>query len=169
MNVAKIKLKHAKDIDGVMNYCKGYSMSGLFYLGGDAIVGFKINQWIDKKMAGMILLCSVIAKDLEVKAKLSAKFIDRTGHARQGITGDSTGGGSNYNINLSYGVDYGEILEEGSKPHVIEGNPYLYWKGASHPVKRVNHPGTKGFHTLENTLQENKGTVINAVKDYWGS
>ena len=132
-------------------------------------MGFRVIDFINKKMAGMALLCNVIAKDLEGKAKGSAKWQDRTAHARQGITGDSTGGGNNFNINLSHGVDYGEILEEGSKPHVIEGNPYLYWKGASHPVKRVNHPGTKGFHTLENTLQENKGTVINAFKDYWGS
>ena len=132
-------------------------------------MGFRVIDFINKKMAGMALLCNIIAKDLEGKAKGGAKWQDRTSHARQGITGDSTGGGNNFNINLSYGVDYGEILEEGSKPHVIQGNPYLYWKGASHPVKRVNHPGTKGFHTLENTLQENKNSVVNAVKDYWGS
>ena len=123
------------------------------------------------KMAGMSSLCNTIAKDLEGKAKTSAKWTDRTSHARQTLTGDSTGSGSNYNINLNYGVDYGEILEEGSPAHVItpKNSKALYWKGADHPVKRVNHPGTQGFHTLENTLQENKGTVVNAVKDYWGS
>lgn len=129
---------------------------------------FKVIDYINRKKAGMGVLCNAISKDLEGKAKQSAKWTDRSAHARQGITGDSTGGGNSYNINLSYGVDYGGILEEGSKPHIIEGNQYLYWKGAAHPVRRVNHPGTKGFHTLENTLKENKDTVINAIKDYWG-
>lgn len=31
---------------------------------------------------------------------------------------------------------------EGTQPHIIEGNPWLYWPGAEHPVRRVNHPGT---------------------------
>ena len=119
----------------------------------------------------MGLLCNLISKDLEGKAKSSAGWKDRTANARQGLSGSATGSNGNYIISLSHGVEYGAILEEGSKPHIITANSgsALYWKGASHPVKRVNHPGTKGFHTLENTLQENKGTVINAVKDYWGS
>lgn len=34
------------------------------------------------------------------------------------------------------------FLEKGTKPHIITGNPWLYWPGAKHPVKKVNHPGT---------------------------
>lgn len=134
-------------------------------------MSFHVIDFINEKMAGMSVLCNNIAKDLEGKAKQGAKWTDRTAHARQLITGDSTGEGNNYNINLSHNVDYGGVLEEGSKPHVItpKNGKGLYWKGAEHPVKRVNHPGTKGFHTLENTLNENKGFVKSVLKEYWGS
>jgi hypothetical protein len=45
--------------------------------------------------------------------------------------------------------------EFGSHPHVIEAKPgsALFWPGAEHPVKRVNHPGTPAFHTLRNALK----------------
>ena len=35
--------------------------------------------------------------------------------------------------------------DTGTRPHTItpRRKRALYWKGASHPVKRVNHPGTK--------------------------
>jgi hypothetical protein len=36
-------------------------------------------------------------------------------------------------------------LEKGTKPHKITGNPWLYWKGARHPVRFVNHPGTRPY------------------------
>lgn len=41
------------------------------------------------------------------------------------------------------------------------------WKGASHPVKKVNHPGTKGFKTIESTLESNKAMVKSAIIKYW--
>jgi len=39
------------------------------------------------------------------------------------------------------GYPYPVGLEFGTRPHLIEGNPWLWWEGASHPVRRVNHPG----------------------------
>ena len=130
---------------------------------------FNIIEFIDRKKAGMSLLCNIISKNLEGKAKENAKWTDRTAHARQGIAGESSGINGQHNISLSYGVDYGEILEEGQKPHDItpKNGKALYWKGAAHPVKRVHHPGTEGFHTLENTLKDSKEEVISLVKEYW--
>ncbi|MGL6298658.1 MAG: hypothetical protein ACRC1M_05755 [Methanobacteriaceae archaeon] len=40
------------------------------------------------------------------------------------------------------GYSYPEGVEYGTSPHIIEGNPWLYWPGAKHPVRRVQHPGT---------------------------
>jgi phage gpG-like protein len=39
--------------------------------------------------------------------------------------------------------EYAAAHQLGSKPHVIEAKnkKALFWKGASHPVKSVNHPG----------------------------
>jgi hypothetical protein len=42
-------------------------------------------------------------------------------------------------------VDYAYWVHQGTRSHVIlpKNKKALYWKGAEHPVKRVNHPGTK--------------------------
>lgn len=132
-------------------------------------MGFEVNEWLHRKKAGMYALCNMFANDLENKAKQNASWKDRTSHARQALHSGVEGGGNEYSIYLSHGVEYGAILEEGSKPHVIKpkNKKYLYWKGAAHPVKEVNHPGTKGFKTIENTLKENKKMIVNTVIEYW--
>jgi Bacteriophage HK97-gp10, putative tail-component len=47
------------------------------------------------------------------------------------------------------------IIEHGSRPHVIEAKngKALFWEGARHPVKKVNHPGTPARHILRNALR----------------
>jgi hypothetical protein len=51
-------------------------------------------------------------------------------------------------------VDYSVDVELGTAPHVINAKPgsALYWPGADHPVKRVNHPGTKPYPYLRPAL-----------------
>lgn len=48
------------------------------------------------------------------------------------------------------------ILEFGSRPHIIrpKGNKLLFWPGAKHPVKEVNHPGTPAFRVLGDATEE---------------
>jgi len=130
---------------------------------------FEVIEFIDRKKAGMSLLCNLIAKDFEAQAKSLAKWTDRTTNARQGLNGGMDGSNGNYTIYIAHGVDYGEILEEGSKPHDIraKSGSGLYWKGAAHPMKVVHHPGTKGFHTIEDTLNENKDKTIERIAEYW--
>ena len=43
--------------------------------------------------------------------------------------------------------EYANPIEYGSKPHVIVPNAKqaLFWAGAGHPVKSVNHPGNKEY------------------------
>lgn len=132
-------------------------------------MAFEVINYIKRKKAGMSLLCKVISNDLENKAKDNAKWTDRTAHARQGLHGETESSSNQHTIYIAYGVDYGEVLEEGSKPHVIEpkNKKYLYWKGAAHPVKKVNHPGTKGFHTVEDTLKEGKEKTLKIITEYW--
>src|SRR6202043_190641 len=42
-------------------------------------------------------------------------------------------------------ASYAPFVEFGTKPHVIEAKnaKALYWNGAAHPVRKVNHPGTQ--------------------------
>lgn len=74
-------------------------------------------------------------------------------------------------------LDYAKPVHEGSKPHVIRPRTKqaLFWKGANHPVKKVNHPGTKGnpFFTrgldrarpaIDVELGEIGGDVLGQVK-----
>ncbi len=46
-------------------------------------------------------------------------------------------------------------IEHGTRPHVIEARnaAALFWEGARHPVRRVNHPGTPAMHILRNALR----------------
>ncbi len=46
-------------------------------------------------------------------------------------------------------------IEHGTRPHVIEAKDAgaLFWEGARHPVRRVNHPGTPAMHVLRNALR----------------
>ncbi|MCD3202802.1 hypothetical protein G8V05_05165 [Clostridium botulinum C/D] len=134
--------------------------------------GFKAIGYIEKRKAGMYILCNLIAKKLEKSSKNNATWKDRTGNARQGIKGISTSSKTCrvFTISLSHSVDYGSILEEGSEPHVIrpKNKKALYWKGAAHPVKEIHHPGTKGTHELENTINNNTSVIKTALINYWG-
>lgn len=54
----------------------------------------------------------------------------------------------------SLDVNYATDVELGTSPHVINAKPgsALYWPGADHPVKRVNHPGTRPYPYLRPAL-----------------
>lgn len=130
---------------------------------------FKVIDYINRKKAGMYALCNLFANNLENEAKTKASWKDRSSHARQAMHSGVEGGDNKYSIYLSHGVEYGEILEEGSKPHIItpKNGKALYWKGAAHPVRKVNHPGTKGFRTIETTLNNNKEMIVDKIIKYW--
>lgn len=51
-------------------------------------------------------------------------------------------------------VNYATDVELGTAPHVIVPNAKqaLSWPGAEHPVKKVNHPGTRPYPYLRPAL-----------------
>lgn len=49
-------------------------------------------------------------------------------------------------------LEYAHYMEDGTSPHVIMGNPFLYWKGANHPVDYVIHPGTKAYEYMQKSF-----------------
>ena len=75
-----------------------------------------------------------------------------TGHLRRSNHSKVDG----FTGTVSNNVKYAKIIEEGSKAHKIRPRKkkYLYWKGASHPVKEVNHPGTKPYPFLKPALDK---------------
>src|SRR3954470_5658671 len=51
-------------------------------------------------------------------------------------------------------ASYAPYVEFGTRPHTIlpKDKKALYWPGAAHPVRRVNHPGTKPNAFMERII-----------------
>ena len=64
-------------------------------------------------------------------------------------------------------VKYAVIVEKGSKPHKIraKNKKALYWKGATRPVKQVNHPGSKAKPFLIPAFESEKDKFIENLKE----
>lgn len=101
--------------------------------------------------------------------KSNASWTDRTGIAKAGIMGELSGGGTRWSLSWFHSVFYGEWLENGTQPHVIipVNAKALYWKGAAHPVKKVNHPGTTGGKDFEKAKDIIADHVVDAIEDWW--
>ena len=58
-------------------------------------------------------------------------------------------------------AEYAQYVNDGTRPYVIlpVNKQALYWEGADHPVKRVNHPGIKGQHFVEKSIDDVQGRL----------
>ena len=58
-------------------------------------------------------------------------------------------------------AEYARYVNDGTGPYVIEpvSAKALYWEGADHPVKRVHHPGIKGQHFVEQSIDDVEGRL----------
>ena len=103
----------------------------------------KLNLDADKINKAVSQEIEKTAHRIERQAKELAP-ID-TGELRRSITTE----GSGLDYEISTNLEYSEYIEDGTSPHIINGNPYLYWEGASHPVRSVNHPGNRAYLYME--------------------
>lgn len=135
------------------------------------MISSRSTEYINRKLAGTHMILLNFAGILSSEAKRGATWRDRTSHARQSIHSGVNGRGRDLTIYLAHGVKYGAVLEEGSRPHVIrpKNKKALYWSGAAHPVRMVNHPGTRAHPVLENTLKSNKNRLMKNVSDWWSN
>lgn len=89
------------------------------------------------------ILQRALAASQAILAKYTTKGIVpwRTGFLVQSFRAEMTTGMLRWFPTASYAP----YVEFGTAPHVIlpKDKKALYWPGAAHPVKRVNHPGTK--------------------------
>ena len=91
------------------------------------------------------------------------KSVD-TGHLRRGISTDIKGLGATIhtsNIKYAPGVEYG------TRAHIVraKNKKALYWKGAKHPVKKVNHPGSKAKPYLIPAFEKEKDQFLEKLKE----
>ena len=59
-------------------------------------------------------------------------------------------------------------MEEGTKPHIIDRNPWLYWYELEHPVHLVHHPGTQPYKYMEEALNDNVFDIIELIEEAIG-
>ena len=99
---------------------------------------------------------------IETKAKGNVP-VD-TGHLRRGIT---TKIGDMEVIVHTSNIKYARGVEFGTRPHLIKpkNKKALYWKGAKHPVKTVNHPGSKAKPYLIPAFESEKDNLIKDLKE----
>lgn len=89
-----------------------------------------------------VLKDSAMAIQRGAMENLTSNGSVKTGHLRRGIA--NTRRGMTATVHTS-NIVYAIGVEKGTRPHVIrpKNGKALYWKGAAHPVKKVNHPGSK--------------------------
>ena len=87
-----------------------------------------------------------------------------TGHLRRGISIDIKA--LEATIHTS-SIKYAPGVEFGTKSHIIrpKNKKALYWKGAKHPVKQVNHPGSKAKPYLIPAFEKEKDIFLENLKE----
>ena len=88
----------------------------------------------------------------------------KTGHLRRSISVNM--GNLEATIHTS-NVKYAVMVEKGTKAHVIrpKNKKALYWKGATHPVKKVNHPGSKAKPYLIPAFEKEVPYFVDKLKE----
>ncbi len=81
-----------------------------------------------------------------------------TGRLKSSITVKNEGNGI-FEISMS---EYGKFIEFGTSPHIItpKDKKALFWKGAKHPVKLVNHPGTRPNPFIRNVFYNKLNFIL---------
>jgi len=95
-----------------------------------------------------------------------------TGHLKSTIGSDPDPDGLGFEAGPT--ASYGGDVEFGTPAHVIEARnaKALFWPGAGHPVRRVNHPGTAPQPYLLPNFDRRALVAVDAfeqvVADIWG-
>ena len=99
---------------------------------------------------------------LKVASEIKRNAPVDTGRFRNSIVAAKEGN----NWVVGSNLDYAEDIEFGTAPHEIRAKPgkALFWKGAAHPVKKVNHPGTKGQYIFQKASIKAKSIVADELR-----
>ena len=96
----------------------------------------------DEKKIQNVIKNSAMTIERNAKSNLTSNKSVKTGHLRRGIATNI--GNMEATVHTS-NIKYAGMVEKGTKAHISKpkDKKALYWKGATHPVKQVNHPGSK--------------------------
>ena len=71
-------------------------------------------------------------------------------------------------------AEYAQWVNDGTQPYTITptSKKALYWEGADHPVRVVHHPGIRGRHFVEDSLNDVNGRLdgyfLRAISEVMG-
>lgn len=116
-----------------------------------------IDQLVAKFQQAPAIAAPILQRALSASQAILAKHTVkgvvpwRTGFLTQSFRAELTQGMLKWFPTASYAAP----VQFGSKPHVIlpKNKVALYWPGAKHPVKKVNHPGSKGQDYMGKIVQ----------------
>jgi hypothetical protein len=102
--------------------------------------------------------------EASAKDNLTKNKSINTGHLRRGIATDI--GNMEVTVHTS-NIKYAPMVEYGTRSHIIKpkNKKALYWKGAAHPVKKVNHPGSKAKPYLIPAFEKEIPYFIDKLKE----
>jgi len=98
------------------------------------------------------------------EAKRSHKFQNRTGELEGSMRGRLTGDLSGL---IEATASHASFVEDGTPPHVIEGNPLLAFPGRDGRTvfaRKVNHPGTRADHFMQRAEARAEGVLQAGVE-----
>ena len=100
----------------------------------------------------------------EAMSNLTKNKSVATGHLRRAVSTDIKGlEATVHTSNVKYAI----MVEKGTKAHLIKpkNKKMLYWKGASHPVRLVRHPGSRAKPFLEPAFEKEKDQFLEKLKE----
>src|SRR5579871_5492968 len=106
-----------------------------------------LNELIAKLQQAPEIVAPILQRALSASQAILAKYTIkgvvpwRTGFLVQSFRAELTP----FMLRWFPTASYAPFVEFGTKPHTIvaKNAQALYWPGADHPVRKVNHPGTK--------------------------
>lgn len=122
---------------------------------------------------------AVKGKEVEVRKAIQKSCLSIKRQARENITSNGTVKTGHLRRSIAFRTTmtegivhvskakYAKAIEKGTKAHTIraKNKKALYWKGASHPVKQVRHPGSKAKPFLVPAFEAEKPKFIENLKE----
>ena len=124
-------------------------------------VAKRVQAW--SKNVGPELARATLEVATTITANAKREAPAATGRLRRSIS-YVAGGEARYIV--APNVPYAVPVHEGSRPHVIRPTraKALFWRGALHPVRVVNHPGNKGNPFMTRGLAASLPTIRQIVE-----
>ena len=118
----------------------------------------------DEKKIQKVLKNSAMTIQKNAISNLTSNGSVNTGHLRRGIANFRRG--MTATIHTS-NIKYAAMVEKGTRAHIIKpkSKKALYWKGATYPVKQVNHPGSKAKPYLIPAFEKEKDQFLEKLKE----